>query len=72
MDDRKDIRVLVAVKKDILNKIVIDVRERNPVSRKYSRRTRVVNLYDNKIGNGCVWQGPSPTIRRAIQDISWR
>ncbi len=80
-------RVLIAVKKDILNKviienrtdlvshpycIVIDVRERNPVSRKYSRRTRVVNLYDNKIGNGCVWQGPSPTIRRAIQDISWR
>ncbi len=80
-------RVLIAVKKDILNKviienrtnlvshpycIVIDVRERNPVSRKYSRRTRVVNLYDNKIGNECVWQGPSPTIRRAIQDISWR
>ena len=80
-DNRKDMRVLIAVKKDILNKviienrtnlvshpycIVIDVRERNPVSRKYSRRTRVVNLYDNKIANGCVWQRPSPTIRRAI------
>ena len=86
-DDRKDMRVLIAVKKDMLNKIiienqtdfvshpyciVIDVMERNPVLRKYSRRTRFVNFYDNKIGNGYVWQGSSPTIRRAIQDISWR
>ncbi len=52
--------------------IVLDMRELDPVSRKYSRRKRVVNLYDNKIGNGCVWQGSSSIIRRAIQNIPWR
>ena len=82
-DDRKDMRVLIAVRKDILNKVIIenrtdlvshpycivlDIRELNPVSGKYSR-TRVVNLYDNKIGNRCVWQGFNFTIRRAIEDI---
>ena len=79
-DNRRDMRVLVAIKKDILNKVIIenrtdlvshpycivlDIRERNPTSEKYSRKTRVVNLYDNKIGNRCVWQ------QRAIQDIPW-
>ena len=63
---------MIAVKKYILNKvivenrtnlvsyfyyIVLDIRELNPVSEKYSRKTRIVNLYDNKIGNGYVWQG---------------
>ena len=79
--------VLTAVRKDILNKVIIenrtdlvshpycivlDIKELDPISGKYSRRTRVVNLYDNKVGNGCVWQGASPILRRAIQDISWR
>ena len=79
-------RVLVAIKKDILNKVIIenrtdlvshpycivlDIREYNPTSGKYLRRTRVVNLYDNKISNGYIWQGTSSIIRQAIQDIPW-
>ncbi len=79
-------QVLITIKKDILKKVIIenrtdlvrhlyyivlDIRERNPSSEKYSRRTRVVNLYNSKIGNGCVWQVYSSIIRRAIQDISW-
>ena len=74
-------RVLIAVKKDILNKVIIenptdlvshpycivlDIRECNPTSGKYQRRTRVVNLYDNKIDNGYIWQGSNPTIYQAI------
>ena len=62
-------QVLIAVRKDILNKVIIenrtdlvshpycivlDIKELNSVSGKISRRTRVVNLYDNKIGNGYV------------------
>ena len=64
-------RVLMIVKKDILNKviienlidlvshphcIVIDIREFNPVSGKFSRKIKVVNFYDNKIDNRCIWQ----------------
>ena len=84
---RKDMRVLVAVRKDILNKVIIenrtdlvshpycivlDIKELHPSFGKQSRRTRVVNLYDNKIGEGYPWQGSISTVRRAIQDISWR
>ena len=72
------------MQKDILNKVVIknrtdlvslsycivvDIRESHLVFRKYARRTRVVNLYDNKIGEGYLWQGLSLTIKQAIQDI---
>ena len=87
MDNKKDMQVLMAVRKDILHKVIVenrtdlvshpyciilDIKELNPVFAEYSRKTRVVNFYNNKICNGCVWQGSSTTIRRAIQDISWR
>ena len=69
---------MITVKKDILNKvivenrtnlfshsycIVLDIREFNPVFKKYSRTTRVIHLYNDKIGNRCVWQEFSSIIR---------
>ena len=91
-DNRKDMRVLMAARKDILSRVVVenrtdlishpycmvlDIRELDPQSGKRLRRTRVVNLYDNKVGKGqpwlCQpWEGSCPAIRRAIQDICWR
>ena len=87
-DNRKDMRVLMVVRKDILSKVVVenrtdlvshpycmifDVKELHTQSGKCLRKTRVVNLYDNlKVGKGQQWEGPSPGIRRAIQDIAWR
>ena len=83
-DNQKDMQVLIAVKKYILNKVIIenrtylishpycivlDIKELNPVSGKFLRKTKIVNLYDNKVGNGCVWQGSSSTIQWAIQYI---
>ena len=80
-------RVLIAVRKNILTKIVIDnqtdlvshlyylilnIKELHPCFGKVLKRTRVVNLYDNKVGRGQLWERSSPTIRRVIQDISWR
>lgn len=80
-------QVLITIKKDILNKVIIenwtdlvshpyciilDIRKINPVSRKYSRKTRVVNFYNNKISNRCVWQGSSSIIQQAIQEILWK
>ena len=85
-DHRKDIRVLTAVRKDIANEIIfesrsdlishpycmaLDVKELHQKTSKVLRRTRVVNMYDNVIGRGHTWQGPTPVIRRAIQDICW-
>lgn len=72
MDNQKDIQVLIVIRKDILNKIIIenytnqvnhpycivlDIREFNPISEKYSRKIRIINLYNNKISNKCIWQG---------------
>lgn len=86
-DKRKDMRVLMAVRKDILSRVVIenrtdlvshpycmvlDISELHPQSGRCLRRTRVVNLYDNKVGKEQLWEGSSATIRRAIQDISSR
>ena len=84
-DNRKNIRVLTAVRKDILHRVVIDnwtdlvshpycsvldIKELHSLTRKVVRKTRVVNLYDQKVGKGQVWEVSSPRLWRAIQDIS--
>lgn len=84
-DNRKHMRVLTAVRKDILDKVIIEnrtdlvnhpycsvlnIKELHPISKNFLRRTRVVNVYDNKVGRGQLWEGSSPTLRRAIQDVS--
>lgn len=59
---RKKIRVMIAIKKDLVDKIVVDhrtdlinhpyfilleIRELDPRSNKPGRKTRIVNVYDN-------------------------
>ena len=86
-DNRKDMQVIIAVRKDIPNTIIVenqtdlishpyciclDIKEIDGQTERRLRKTRVINLYDNKIGRGQLWEGSSPTPRRAIQDICWR
>ena len=69
--NRKDIRVLTAVRKDIANDVIlenrsdlanhpycliVDVKELCSRTRKPIRRTRVVNIYDNIVGQRHTWQ----------------
>lgn len=72
---------MIAVKKDILSRtnlvshpycMILDIWKLNPQFRKYLRRTRVVNLYDNKIGKRQLWKESCLTICQAIQDIYWK
>ncbi len=66
-DSQKDMRVLTAVRKNILNRVlienrtdlinhpycsVLDFKELHPISGKALIRMRVVNIYDNKVGRG--------------------
>lgn len=66
MDEQKDIQVLTTVRKDILDKVIIenrtdlvnylynivlDIKNDGLDSGKYLRKTRIINLYNNKIGN---------------------
>lgn len=70
IDNQRDIQVLIAVRKYILNKvmienrtqqvsylycIILDIKELNSISGKYSKKTKVVNFYDNKVGNKYIW-----------------
>ncbi len=86
-ENRRDMRVLTAVRKEIVNEVIIDdrtdlashpycmvldLKEPYRESGKRPRRTRIVNLYDNKLGEGYPWQGTSIRVQRAIQDMGWR
>lgn len=86
IDNRKDMRVLIVVIKDILNNVIIenqtdlisqlyciilDIIERNLVSRKYFKRIKIITFYNNKIESRCIWQGSSYMIQQVIYDIRW-
>lgn len=62
MDNQKDMQVFIVVKKNIFNKVIMEnrtnfisypycinlnIRKCNPASKKYSKRLKVVNFYDN-------------------------
>ena len=82
--DQKDNWVLIGVRKDILNKTIVE-NQTNLVSYRYymvlditegeihakgrKRKTRIVNVYDNKLGEEQTWQGSEQRVRQAIQDI---
>lgn len=87
-DKRRDMRVFTAVRKDIVNQVtvenrsdltshpyclILDLKETYPESsKKLPRKTRVVNVYDNKLREGYPWQRSTTRVRRAIEDMSWR
>lgn len=77
-------QVSTTVRKDIVSKIiienrtnlvshpycmVIDIKKLHPQSGKSLQKTRIVNLYDNKIGRGQLWEGPTSLVRHVIQHI---
>ena len=84
--ENKQKRVLIAIKKDLLTKIIIkrrsdlvnhpyflalDVWELHPQSRQKRRKTRLINYYDNRIGPNTTYVDNLDSNRRAIQDINW-
>ncbi len=84
--ERKEIRVMTAIRKELTDKIVIEhrtdlinhpyvmllaIRKLDPRSKKPRRKTRAVNVYDNRVGRGCTWEGGISRIRRALEDIKW-
>ena len=51
--------------------MLLEIRELDPRSKRPGRKTRVVNVYDNRVGRGCTWDGGIHRIRRALEDINW-
>ena len=77
---------MTAVRKDLLDKIVIEhrtnlvnhpyfilleIRDLDQQSRRPGRKTQVINIYDNQVGQGCTWTGNTPRVRQALEDIKW-
>ena len=51
--------------------LALDIRDIDSRTNKLARRTRIVNLYDNRVGQRCIWEGSTPRNRRTLEDIVW-
>ena len=72
---KKDIRanVIVETRSDLVDHPyiqIIDIWELDLCGNK-SRKTRIINLYDDWVGDGYQWRGDKDGKRRAIEDVSW-
>lgn len=85
--DCKDKWVLIAIRKDLLNKIIVknqtdlvshpcnimlDITKRQIHTTSQRKRTGIVDIYDNKLGKRQTWEDLDQKIRWAIQNISWK
>ena len=83
---RNKARVLIAVKTELMSKIlvdnrtnlvdhpyflVLDIRDIDSRTNKPARQIRVVNLYNNRVGQRCTWEGSTRQNRRALENIGW-
>ena len=83
--NRSEIRVVTAIRKDLMDKLVIENRtdlvnhpyfilleiwELDQLSKKPRRKTRALNVYDNRVGQGCTWNVNNPRIRRTLEDLN--
>ncbi len=50
--------------------MILDIKELHPKNKNPIRRTQVVNIYDNIVGQGHIWQGHTTVTRRVIEDFS--
>lgn len=51
--------------------ILLEIRDLDQQTKWPERKTRVLNVYDNRVGQGCTWMGNTPRVRRALEDIKW-
>lgn len=81
---RTEARVLMIVKKELMDKIIVenqmdlinhpyfltlDIQEINSEVRP-GKWTRVVNIYDNQVGQEHTWQNNTPRNQRAFKDLT--
>ena len=52
--------------------IVLDITKEEIYAKGQKRKSRIVNIYNNKHGEEQTWQGPKQRIEQAIQDFPWR
>ena len=85
--ERTVIRVMTTIRKDLLDMIVVEhrtdlvnhpyftlleIRDLDQQSKWPGRKTRVLNVYNNRFGQGCTWAGNTLQVRQALEDIKWK
>ncbi len=80
-------RVSIAIKRDIMAQLIIEARtdlinhpyalvldiwDIQPNTKTKKRRTRLINIYDNRIGLGTCYKGNADRTWRAMEDIQWQ
>lgn len=83
--ERSEIRVMTAIRKDLVDKFVVEnrtnlvnhpyfilleIRELDKQTKRPGRKTRALNVYDNRVGQGCTWTGGNTQVRRALEDLN--
>ena len=84
--EHKNKRVTIAVRRDLITQLIIEARtvlidhpyalaidiwDLQQDTRTRKRRTRLINIYDNRIGLGTCYQSDANRSWRAIEDITW-
>src|SRR5271156_5828740 len=84
--EHKNKRVTIAVRRDLITQLIIEARtdlidhpyalaidiwDLQQNTRAKKRRTRLINIYDNRIGLGTCYKGDAHRSWRAIEDITW-
>lgn len=84
--NQKDVRVFRTIRKNTASNIIfdkqsdlatnfyciiLDVKELHPKTEKAIWDTRIINMYDNLIGQRYTWQGHTSVVWWAIKDITW-
>ena len=67
-------KIMVDHRTDLVNHpyfMLLEIHELDPQSKKPGRKTRVVNVYDNRVKRSYTWDGGIHCIKRALEDINW-
>ena len=81
---RKEIRIMTEIRNDLANKIWLDhrtdlinhpyfmlleIRKLDTRSKRPGRKTRVINMYENRVGSGRIWHDSILCIGRVLEDV---
>jgi hypothetical protein len=67
-------KVITKTRSDLVNHpyvLILDIWDLQPNTQKKTRRTRLINYYDNRISLNTTYHEDIDSNRRAIDDINW-
>lgn len=85
--EKKDIKVITVIKKDFVNKIVVDYKtdiidypyfilleicKLKIYSKRHERKIQGINIYNNWIKRGYMWNNGINRIKRVLENINWK